>query len=134
MMQEEGVMLLAGSDAGIFTNIPGESLLDELDLMVAGGLTPFQAIQTATANAGWRLPLEGRGVIREGHPADLILVEHNPLDDLRALRTLSGVVAQGHWYDRDGLADLRAQASQTSVERTQTQLMEGLAAQGTTLE
>lgn len=134
MMQEEGVMLLAGSDAGIFTNIPGESLLDELDLMVAGGLTPFQAIQTATANAGWRLPLEGRGVIRAGHPADLILVENNPLDDVRALRTLSGVVAQGHWYDRDGLADLRAQATQTSVERTQTQLMEGLAAQGTTLE
>lgn len=134
MMQEEGVMLLAGSDAGIFTNIPGESLLDELDLMVAGGLTPFQAIQTATANAGWRLPLEGRGVIRAGHPADLILVENNPLDDVRALRTLSGVVAQGHWYDRDGLAELRAQASQTSVERTQTQLMEGLASQGTTLE
>ena len=133
-MHEEGVLLLAGSDAGIFTNIPGESLIDELELLVAGGLTPYQAIQAATFNAGLRLPLEGRGVIGVGRPADLVLVAENPLENVLALRTLSGVMAQGKWYDSSALAELRKLAADTSVERTQQQVMEGLAAQGTSLE
>ena len=134
IMHEEGVLLLAGSDAGIFTNIPGESLIDELELLVAGGLTPYQAIQAATFNAGLRLPLEGRGVIGVGRPADLVLVAENPLENVLALRTLSGVMAQGKWYDSSALAELRKLAADTSVERTQQQVMEGLAAQGTSLE
>ena len=130
IMQEEGVTLIAGSDAGIFTNIPGESLLDELDLMVGGGLTPYQALTTATRNAGERLQLGGRGIIREGHPADLLLVAQNPLDNISALRTLSGVMAGGDWYDPAGIRELLRLAGESSVERTQTQVLEGLAAQG----
>lgn len=130
IMLEEGVTLIAGSDAGIFTNIPGESLLDELDLIVAGGLTPYQALLTATRNAAERLQLEGRGVIRTGHPADLILMAQSPLNDITALRTLSGVMAAGDWYDPAGIRELLRLAGESSVERTQTQVLEGLAAQG----
>ena len=130
IMQEEGVTLIAGSDAGIFTNIPGESLLDELDLMVGGGLTPYQALTTATRNAGERLQLGGRGIIREGHPADLLLVAQNPLDNISALRSLSGVMVRGDWYDPTGIRELFRLAGESSVERTQTQVLEGLAAQG----
>src|SRR5690606_21431034 len=50
IFQEEGVTLLAGTDAGIFTNLPGLSLIEELKLMIKAGLTPFQVLQIATIN------------------------------------------------------------------------------------
>lgn len=92
-----GALLLAGSDAGIDIVAPGTSLHDELDELVAAGLTPYQALRTATSEAGRFLEITGLGTLTAGAPADLLLVDGNPLTDLRRLRRHDGVVQRGAW-------------------------------------
>jgi hypothetical protein len=92
-----GARLLAGSDAGIDVVAPGVSLHDELAELVASGLSPYQALRAATVDAGIFLEQEGLGTIGVGAPADLLLVEGNPLEDLRRLRQFQGMVQQGAW-------------------------------------
>jgi imidazolonepropionase-like amidohydrolase len=133
IFQEEGVTLIAGSDAGIFINIPGLSLHDELALLVAAGLTPRQALATATSNPAQVLGLANTGLIAEGYVADLLLLEKNPLQNIDNLRKPRLVIANGKVYDGAAVARLKQQASQTSLERSQEQLMQALEAQGSSL-
>jgi imidazolonepropionase-like amidohydrolase len=92
-----GAWLLAGSDAGIDVVAPGVSLHDELAEFVAAGLTPFQALRTATIEAGRFLEIPALGTLTVGAPADLLLVDGNPLADLARLRAPSGLVHRGAW-------------------------------------
>jgi len=92
-----GAPLLAGSDAGIDVVAPGSSLHDELAELVAAGLTRYQALQAATSEAGRFLEIEGLGTVTVGAPADLLLVEGNPLTDLGRLRRFDGLVQRGEW-------------------------------------
>ena len=96
-MHQAGALLLAGSDAGIEVVAPGSSLHDELDQFVAAGLTPYQALRAATSEAGRFLEIAGLGTVAVGAPADLLLVEGNPLADLRRLRSFDGLVQRGAW-------------------------------------
>jgi len=130
IFHEEGVLIVAGTDAGIFTNIPGLSLLTELNLLIEAGLTPYEALQTATYNAAKALGEEDKiGRIAPGYRADLILIGGNPLDDISLLKEPEGIVLNGVWLNVASLNDLRIKASQTSYERTQRNVMEGLEAQ-----
>jgi Amidohydrolase family len=104
-LQEAGVTIVAGTDAPIPTIIPGFAIHDELEFYVRAGLTPYQAIRTATVNAGRMLPskrgdLSGFGTITIGAPADLLLLAGNPLTDIGNLRRPLGVVARGRWVSR----------------------------------
>jgi hypothetical protein len=90
-LAEAGVPLLAGSDAMNPCAVPGFSLHDELELLVAAGLTPYRALRAATATAGEFLG-DGSGVVAEGAPADLVLLASNPLDSIRATRAIEGVL------------------------------------------
>jgi imidazolonepropionase-like amidohydrolase len=92
-----GAPLLAGSDAGIEVVAPGTSLHDELDELVAAGLSRYQALQAATGEAGRFLGIEGLGTLAVGAPADLLLVAGNPLTDLGRLRRFDGLVRRGGW-------------------------------------
>jgi imidazolonepropionase-like amidohydrolase len=92
-----GAPLLAGSDAGIEVVAPGTSLHDELDELVAAGLSRYQALQAATGEAGRFLGIEGLGTLAVGAPADLLLVAGNPLTDLGRLRRFDGLVHRGGW-------------------------------------
>lgn len=92
-----GSPLLAGSDAGIDVVAPGTSLHDELAELVAAGLSRYQALQAATSEAGRFLEIDGLGIVTAGAPADLLLVEGNPLADLGRLRRLEGLVQRGAW-------------------------------------
>jgi imidazolonepropionase-like amidohydrolase len=92
-----GAALLAGSDAGIDVVAPGTSLHDELAELVASGLSPYHALRAATVDAGIFLEEEGLGTIVVGAPGDLLLVEGNPLEDLRRLRQFQGMVQHGGW-------------------------------------
>lgn len=92
-----GAPLLAGSDAGIGVVPPGHSLHDELAELVAAGLTPYQALQTATVDAGEFLGIPGLGTIAVGAPADLLLIPDNPLDDIARLQRFDGLVYRGAW-------------------------------------
>jgi hypothetical protein len=113
-LHEAGVPLLAGSDveeqASPFM-LPGESLHDELALLRASGLSPYEVLRAATVNGarfvagGTGKPEEeiGFGIVRAGKRADLILVDGNPLEDLAVLRRPAGVMARGRWYEREDL-------------------------------
>lgn len=135
MMHEEGVLLVAGSDAGIFANIPGISLIDELELLVEAGLTAQEAIDTATLNAAQVLGEEGRlGCLDAGCAADLVFYACDPLADITCLRSPAGLIRGGRWYDQSGLARLRARASQHDVEQIVEDIAAGMSAQGTPLD
>ncbi len=118
MLHEAGVPLLAGSDSGIFTNIPGRALIEELQLLVRSGLTPQEALATATVVAGPALGLPDRGQIAPGMAANLVLAPGDPLADISTLAEPSGVMVRGVWLDEGDLADLRIAATQTSEART----------------
>ena len=94
---QAGAPLLAGSDAGIDVVAPGTSLHDELEELVAAGLSRYQALRAATSEAGRFLQVEGLGTVTLGAPADLLLVESNPLIDLGRLRRFDGLVQRGAW-------------------------------------
>lgn len=91
-LHEAGVPIVAGSDQGL----PGCTLLLELELYVRAGLTPLEALRTATLVPARVMVLDGElGSIAEGMGADQILVEGNPLEDIRALRNLRRVIRDG---------------------------------------
>ena len=92
-----GAPLVAGTDAGIGQTAPGESLVDELRELESSGLTRYQALRAATVDAAQLLGLSDAGRIAAGSRADLTLLEANPLDDLRAVSRVSGVVLRGQW-------------------------------------
>lgn len=134
IFDEEGVLMVAGSDAGIFTNIPGLSLLEEMDLLVAAGMSPYRALRTATYNPSVVLGEPDRGCLNEGCIADLVLYACDPLADTACLREVTGVIRAGEMYDRAALDAMLEAAANTDAERTQTNLFAGLEAQGTSLD
>ena len=96
LMQREGVPILAGSDLGERNVYPGFSLHDELSLLVDAGLTPMEALQTATRNAAAYLGrLDTFGTIATGKTADLVLLDANPLEDIRHTRRVHAVIVGG---------------------------------------
>lgn len=130
IFHEQGVVLVAGTDAGIFTNLPGASLIRELKLYVKAGLTPYEAIKTATVNAARTLELGNKiGRIEAGYLADLILLDGNPLEDIEVLRALSGLMVNGRWYGASEIKDLLTGAANTSYKRTERRVLEGLSIQ-----
>lgn len=118
LMHEAGVTLVAGTDAGIFTNLPGRSMTRELELLVLSGLTPYEALQAATVTPARVFGLEDRGVIAPGLRADLILVPGDPLSDISRVEYPTGVMAQGVWLDGEDLARLEAASQQGSLPRS----------------
>jgi hypothetical protein len=107
-MNAEGVSLLAGSDAALPGMIPGFSMHQELAELHGAGLSRFEALESATSNAG-RFIREhvdksaNFGTIRVGARADLVLVDQDPRATLEVLRRPRGVMLRGRWFDRSGL-------------------------------
>jgi hypothetical protein len=104
-MNKAGVKILAGTDAG---GVPfvfqGFSLHDELELFVESGLTPMEALQTATINAAKCAGrLDSLGTIEEGKIADLILLEENPLLSIENTKKINSVFYNGKYFDRTKL-------------------------------
>ncbi len=118
MLHDAGVTLIAGTDAGIFTNIPGSALTRELELLVEAGLTPYEALKTATVNAGGALGFEKTGEIAPGFRANLILVDGDPLTNVSLVENPEAVILRGVYLDADKLEALRKGARQTSVPRS----------------
>jgi imidazolonepropionase-like amidohydrolase len=101
-----GSGLLLGSDAPQIYNVPGFSIHRELESLVAAGLTPYQALETGTRNvAVFFGTLATTGTIEPGKRADLVLLEANPLADIRNTTRRAGVMLRGRWFSQ---ADLQA--------------------------
>ena len=104
MMQRYGVGLLAGTDTGDAYVLPGYALHDELASLVEAGLTPAQALRTATINPARFFNIEAQaGSIAKGQRADLVLLDANPLDDIRNTRKIAAVILRGGLLDRKEL-------------------------------
>jgi imidazolonepropionase-like amidohydrolase len=110
-MFRAGVGVLAGTDAHGPFNVPGFSLHDDLELFVRGGLTPHEALETATtAPARFLGQNDASGRVAEGGLADLLMLDANPLESVSHTRRIAAVVADGRYYDRATLDGLLADA------------------------
>ena len=96
-LHRAGAGLLLGADSPQIFNVPGFSLHRELDALVAAGLTPYQALYTGTAAVAEFLG-SNAGVVEVGQDADLIMLNANPLEDIRNSRRIHGVMLRGAWY------------------------------------
>jgi len=110
-MRRAGVGLLAGTDTtGVAYCFPGFGLHDELALFVQAGLSPMQALQTATYNAAKCLgKLDSMGTIEQGKIADLVLLDANPLQDISNTRKIITVVVGGRVFDKTALQKMLIQ-------------------------
>lgn len=100
-----GVPFMAGTDTapGVYI-MPGFSLHDELANFVESGFTPMEALQTATSNPARFLGMESSfGSVEPGKIADLVLLNANPLEDIRNTRKISAVISNGRLLNRVAL-------------------------------
>ncbi len=103
IFRAEGGRLVAGTDASNQMLVPGWSLHTELELLVAAGLTPSDALETATRNTAQLLGADSLGIIAPGKLADLVVLKANPLVDIRNTRTVQRVMVRGQLYSADSL-------------------------------
>lgn len=96
---DAGIPVLAGTDSGVAGLAPGFALHDELEALVAAGLSNEQALAAATAAPGAWLKSQ-TGTVAVGQQADLLLLEADPLADIANTRKISAVVAGGRMIAR----------------------------------
>jgi imidazolonepropionase-like amidohydrolase len=110
LAKKAGVVLLAATDVDIPMGVPGLSLHEELVRLVEAGLTPLEALQAATLNPARVLGLaDSLGRIEPGKLADLVLLDANPLENIRNTQKIGAVVADGQLYRRSDLDRLQAE-------------------------
>jgi len=108
-MQRSGVQVLAGTDSPAPYVFPGFALHEELGLLVEAGLTPMEALQAATRRAAEFLgTAKDSGTVAPGKYADLVLLDANPVDDIRNTQRISAVVLRGQILDRAALQKMLA--------------------------
>lgn len=116
-MHEAGVPFMAGSDGPDPYVFPGFSLHDELEWLVKSGFTPLQALQSATLNPALFLGrIDKYGLVEPEHVADLVLLDANPLDDIRNVGKIFGVVANGKYYSRKDLDIMLQQVEKLALQ------------------
>ena len=99
-LHDAGVPVVAGTDEGI----PGHSVHREIELYVEAGLTPLQALQAATIVPARAMKLDAElGTIERGKRADLVVLDANPLDDIRNIRQVRWTISDGRMYDAAAL-------------------------------
>ncbi|HEX2845090.1 MAG TPA: amidohydrolase family protein [Chitinophagaceae bacterium] len=109
LMYRAGINIMAGSDCGASNSYiyPGESLHEELKLLVATGLTPAQALKTATLNGAFFLGVDDfYGSVQKGKSSDLVVFEKNPLVAIEAIDNIYMVFSNGKLYSKEKLDEL----------------------------
>ena len=114
-LHEAGVSLLLGSDA-FGALVPGFAPHQELELMVAAGLTPYEALQTGTVNvAAYLGEADSAGTVETGKRADFVLLATNPLDDVSNATQVRGVFTHATWHSATELEARMARVKEHSV-------------------
>lgn len=108
-MQDAGIKMLAGTDVSAAYVLPGFSLHTELAFLVASGLSPLEALQSATLNPAIFFGMEKQlGSIEVGKWADMVLIENDPLEKINSTEEISAVVFNGTHYSAPDLKKLLA--------------------------
>ncbi len=109
-LHDAGAGLLLGSDAPQIFNVPGFAIHDELRMLVAAGLTPYEALATGNVNVARFLDESDEfGTVEAGMRADLVLLDANPLADVANASRIAGVMLNGRWLPARELQAGRAQ-------------------------
>ncbi len=103
------IPVMAGTDCPIFFLTPGFSLHRELEVLVAHGkMTPAEAIKSATVNPALYFDMQDElGTVEEGKIADLLLLDKNPLENIKHTRSISAVIKDGYVHDSQALETLK---------------------------
>lgn len=120
-----GVPLMAGTDATEVGPVAGFGLPHELEEFVQDGLTPYQALETATTHPAAYLQQSSEfGTIHVGKRADMLLLTGDPLNDISNIKSIAGVMVRGHWLDAKDLgAELREVPNRYRQEQIQVETM-----------
>jgi hypothetical protein len=117
-MQRAGVQFLAGTDTGNPFCFPGFSLHDELALLVKAGLTPIEALRAATLNPAKFFGLDQTlGTVEPGKIANLVVLDANPLEDIRNTQRINAVILNGRLFDRKALDKMLTEAEAATSQR-----------------
>ena len=98
-MHRAGVHILTGTDAPLRNSPPGFGLHEELLMLALGGMSTFDVLRAATSEPAQYLKLDSLGTVEAGKIADLVLLDANPLADIRNTRRIASVMANGQYYD-----------------------------------
>jgi imidazolonepropionase-like amidohydrolase len=102
-----GAKLLVGSDSPQLFMVAGFAVHREMEALAAAGVPTYGVLEAATRNAAEYLgEADTWGTVAEGKRADLLLLDTNPLEDVKHTRDVAGVMVRGHWLPRSEL-DLR---------------------------
>jgi len=105
-LSKNGHGMLLGSDAPQLFNVPGFSIHHEAKGMLGAGLTPLEIVQSGTINPAKYFGMEDTfGEVKEGLDADLVLLDSNPLENIDALKEISGVMLRGKWLPREEIEE-----------------------------
>jgi imidazolonepropionase-like amidohydrolase len=111
--KKAGVPMVAGTDAGTSGVLTGFSLHNELELLVDAGLTNEEALISATRLPSEWLEINSKvGTVERGKYADLILLDANPLDDIKNTRKISGVFVDGRWVNKEKIDTMLSELAQ----------------------
>ncbi len=111
-----GGKVLLGTDMGTPYTLPGFSTHEELRLIKeTGGMTEYQAIRCGTVEAAKFLEVDDCGTVEEGKQAQLLIMNSNPLDDIRNSRDIFAVIKRTEYYDEAGLEKLKIKARNMSI-------------------
>ena len=96
----KGGKIAAGTDSPVPFTIPGYSLHEEMQLLVSTGLTPMEVLKIATSNASELLGIPDQvGSIKKGKFADLIILNENPLNNIKNTLNIHKVIKSGKIHD-----------------------------------
>jgi hypothetical protein len=117
-IRRAGVTILAGTDPATATVIPGFSVHDELEALVhLADMTPAEALRAATLGPARFLRVaDSLGTVERGKVADLVLLDADPLTDVRNSKRIRAVVANGRFLDRAEIDRMLAEVERAAKE------------------
>jgi len=130
-MHERGIPIGAGTDTPIFLAVPGYSLHSELEYLVRAGLSPLEALESATVRPAEFFSLQDEmGTVDVGKKADLVLLDANPLDNIANTRSIAAVVSKGTVYTSEELTAMVSAAHSSAPTAAASQAVAQLPGSG----